>query len=306
MTNDTSTLNGALRELGETMAANLTTQGVPSTYDEGLTTLAGKILDITPGPGPTPVPASMTLTSTKSILSYYDSEYAVLTATVYDSSSDPLSGQTVTMKVYDTDDTLIDTLSVTDNSDGTYTASYYAEGTGDIYIKAECSSLIQTYVVTDAYYYNDGTNTSSLECPSGVSVTTSDGYLVLPKPSSEKIITVPKSLGNSDNWEYSVKIARKEGNKVIGLTFNDSSYYLSSSSTTGKYYCHFSSDEYWNTDSALNDVITVRRQNGVTKILINNVEQTSKTTSHKSSFKCGFYTISSTYQYVDDIILKPL
>ena len=32
MTNDTNTLNGALQELGETMADNLTTMGVPSTY----------------------------------------------------------------------------------------------------------------------------------------------------------------------------------------------------------------------------------------------------------------------------------
>lgn len=128
----------------------------------------------------------------------------------------------------------------------------------------------------------------------------------MPKPSNEKIITVPKSLANSDNWEYSVKIARKDGNKVIGLIFNDSTYYFSSDSKSGKYYCHFSSDEYWNTDSAVNDVITVRRQNGITKILINTVEQTSKTVSHKSSFKCGFYTISSTYQYVDEIKLKPL
>ena len=166
--------------------------------------------------------------------------------------------------------------------------------------------LTKTYEVCDAWYYNDGTNTTSLECPSGISVTTSDGYLVLPKPSSEKIITVPHSLSNTDNWEYSVKIARKDGNKCIGLTFNDSTYYLSTNANGGKYYGHFSSDEYWQTDSAVNDIITVRRQNGVTKILVNDVEQTSKTVSHKSSFKCGFYTISSAYQYVDDIILKPL
>lgn len=51
MTNDTTTLNGALQELGETMAANLTQQGVTSSASEGLTTLAGKILDIQTGGG---------------------------------------------------------------------------------------------------------------------------------------------------------------------------------------------------------------------------------------------------------------
>ena len=58
MTNDTSTLNGALTELGQTMASNLTTQGVTSSASEGLTTLAGKILDIETG--------TLTLTSNKS------------------------------------------------------------------------------------------------------------------------------------------------------------------------------------------------------------------------------------------------
>ena len=51
MVNDTTTLNGALSQLGETMAANLTTQGVSSSANEGLTTLAGKILDIEGGGG---------------------------------------------------------------------------------------------------------------------------------------------------------------------------------------------------------------------------------------------------------------
>ena len=52
MTNpDTNTLNGALEQLGITMAANLTQQGVTSSASEGLTTLAGKILDIQTGGG---------------------------------------------------------------------------------------------------------------------------------------------------------------------------------------------------------------------------------------------------------------
>ena len=54
MTNDTSTLNGALAELGEIMAANLTTKGVNASASDGLTTLAGKILDIQGGGGGVP------------------------------------------------------------------------------------------------------------------------------------------------------------------------------------------------------------------------------------------------------------
>ena len=51
ITNDTTTLNGALTELGETLADNLTTQGVTASASDGLTTLAEKILDIQGGGG---------------------------------------------------------------------------------------------------------------------------------------------------------------------------------------------------------------------------------------------------------------
>ena len=56
ITNDTTTLNGALSELGETMAANITTKGVSASASDGLTTLAGKILQIS---GDTPTPATV-------------------------------------------------------------------------------------------------------------------------------------------------------------------------------------------------------------------------------------------------------
>ena len=72
MTNpDTSTLNGALEQLGITMADNLVTMGVSDADpSDGLTTLAGKILEIAPVP-PTPTPASLdlSLTAGKQILS---------------------------------------------------------------------------------------------------------------------------------------------------------------------------------------------------------------------------------------------
>ena len=52
MVNDTSTLNGSLQQLGETMASNLVTKGVSgATASDGLTTLASKILTIPSGGG---------------------------------------------------------------------------------------------------------------------------------------------------------------------------------------------------------------------------------------------------------------
>lgn len=53
MTNDTTTLNGALSELGETLASNITSKGVSASASDGLTTLANKVLQITGGGGST-------------------------------------------------------------------------------------------------------------------------------------------------------------------------------------------------------------------------------------------------------------
>lgn len=51
MPNDTTTLNGALSQLGETMATNLTAKGVTASASDGLTTLAGKIATISQSGG---------------------------------------------------------------------------------------------------------------------------------------------------------------------------------------------------------------------------------------------------------------
>ena len=49
--NDITTLNGALTELGETIATNISAKGVTASASDGLTTLAEKILDIEQGQG---------------------------------------------------------------------------------------------------------------------------------------------------------------------------------------------------------------------------------------------------------------
>lgn len=147
MPNDITTLNGALRQLGETMASNLTTQGVPSTYDEGLTTLAGKILDIQGGGGV----RTLTLTSDKDILSYADSESATLTATLLEDGV-AVSGATVE---FFNGSTSMGTAQT--DSNGVATKIYTSTGAGDVSLKAEVDNgmiLIQTYSIEDCTYYS--------------------------------------------------------------------------------------------------------------------------------------------------------
>ena len=198
MTNDTNTLNGALRELGETMAANLTQQGVSSTWDEGLTTLAGKILNISPGP--TPTPASITLTSDKSILSYADSESATLSATVKDSSSQVMEGVTVE---FFNGSTSMGT--ATTNSSGVATKSYASAGSGDVSFTAGVGSLVsETYVVEDCLVYDPLTSSSGKwTIPSGVTSNySSDGWKAT--ASAYKQVKLTDKLTSSCSVEFTL------------------------------------------------------------------------------------------------------
>ena len=245
---------------------------------------------------------SLLLSSDKPILSYADSESATLTATLQ--SSDKV-GKTI--RFYNvTEDVLLGT-GVTD-SDGVAQCNhlYSSQGIGDVEFEASYGSLVsEIFVLEDCKYWNDGSSVGSLEIPTGASVTSNGDYLTIASTSSEKIITLPVSLSNSDEWEFSLKLALKQNNKCLGLIFNDNTYYASTNANGGKYYAHFTSDEYWETPSATGDVITIKRQSGKTSISVNGNQLTNKTVSHKSSFKCGFYTFNQP-QYVDNLKIKPL
>ena len=162
MTNDTSTLNGALTELGELMADNLVTMGVTdATASDGLTTLANRILDVPQGSCLT-----LDLTSDKSILSYADTESATLTATVTNNGT-PKSGESVQFYI----DDVAWGSPVTTNASGVATKTYNSSGVGDITVKAECRLLSETYDIEDCLFYTP----SEYECtPSNNYITISD------------------------------------------------------------------------------------------------------------------------------------
>ena len=111
------------------------------------------------------------LTSDKDIISAYDKESATLTAQLMSGTTPvTIAGETVTFEVRKTsDDSLVETLTADTNSSGVATVSYFGEGVGDLYIKAICGLLVQTYTLEDCNYYsetgttliqNDSTDTS--------------------------------------------------------------------------------------------------------------------------------------------------
>lgn len=197
MTNpDTNTLNGALEQLGITMAENLVTMGVSDADpSDGLTTLAGKILEIAPVP-PTPTPASIDLVATNSILSYADGDTTVLTATVLDSNDDPVENATV--ELYKAG-TLWDTL--TTDSSGECSKTYTSAGIGDVSFEAKCNLLTKTYSIEDCIKVGfnnwNGTFTTGTDTYDYIQIT---GTGVGPN------ITLPS------NWEMSYKLKNTRPN----------------------------------------------------------------------------------------------
>ena len=329
MTNDTNTLNGALQELGETMAENLVSMGVTDAdASDGLTTLAGKILTIEPSIGGldldtaitlssssasitlgqsiiltstltasyddetlvnvdlegfltgatvsfmngnavigtdvtdsngvatytyTPaasgtlslkavfagtdnfddcessavtvsviaVPDSISLSADKSVLSYYDSESATLSATVLDANSQPCSGETVE---FFNGSTSMGT--ATTNDSGVATKSYSSTGVGDVSFTAEVGSLVSgTYVLTDAVYAH--ASEISQSGASGDHFTVIDNNLSLTMPNKfewsfkmksnnagSRFIMAPVSNKSSSNPNYSIGVQQTSTSRV--------------------------------------------------------------------------------------------
>ena len=192
MTNDTSTLNGALTELGELMADNLVTMGVSDAdASDGLTTLANKILDVPVSP----VSQTLTLSSDKSILSYYDSDTLTLTATL---TGGVVSGQTIE---FFNGSTSLGT--ATTNSNGIATKTYSSSGVGDVIFSATKNSVSSnTITVEDCIYYN------------ATQYTTTSTTLNIPLPNHFSLEYVLKQTNSSQSAPY-LDIGDSTNNRML-------------------------------------------------------------------------------------------
>jgi hypothetical protein len=101
------------------------------------------------------VVTSLTVSADKSVLSYYDSESATLSALVKDQNGSVMSGQTVVFKKGSS------TLATkTTNSSGVATYDYSASGSGDVTFTVECSNLQETYSIEDLLLYRSSVSSS--------------------------------------------------------------------------------------------------------------------------------------------------
>ena len=154
------------------------------------------------GDAPTPVPTSITLTGDKSILSYADTESAVLSATVKDQSSQVMEGVTVE---FFNGSTSMGT--ATTNSSGVATKTYASAGVGDVSFTAGVGSLVsETYAVEDCIFYDSCTSNakaSAWTIPSGVtSQYSSDGWRI--SANAYKQIKLTEKLTSDCSVEFTL------------------------------------------------------------------------------------------------------
>lgn len=163
MTNDTSKLDGALMELGDTMADNLVAMGVSgASASDGLTTLANNILNIAPSVGGITPTVSIDLSKSPTLICRGATvDIMALVHADYDDTSQTdvdlkgyLQGATVTFKngnnsigyaVSDNDG--IATLTINDIAMGNYSIVGSFDGTGTDYESATSSAM--TFTVND-------------------------------------------------------------------------------------------------------------------------------------------------------------
>lgn len=299
MVNDTTTLTGALAQLGETMATNLQEMGVSADASDGLTTLASKILDIEQSGV---VTKNVVLTCNKDILSFYHSESCTLEATVRDGNNNLLANETVEFF-----NGLISMGTATTNSNGVATKSYTSTGAGDISFTAECSSFVsETYEVEDCLYVNTG-ETSSLTIDSGVSCTIEDGAIKITKNTSgEKFVNCSYDFVSQDH-EIIFTIPKIDSNTNVPLGFavyrgTTQIYWAGYNKSNGRFDTKNGSKT---TSLNVGDTIRILKSGSNLTAYINN-EIISTVSTASSGIRLGFYTNSGYVQYIDNIKVKAI
>ena len=102
----------------------------------------------------TPVVSKILLTTDKPVLSHYDNESCILTATLLDSNNNGVSGEEIVFKA---NGGVLGTVITGDN--GVAQCTYQSTGVGDVTITVECMNLQETYTLEDCNYYSESGTT---------------------------------------------------------------------------------------------------------------------------------------------------
>ena len=246
-------------------------------------------------------PTSLILQADKSILSYYDNDNCVLTATLYDNNNAPMEGLSV---VFKTGDIVLAT--VTTDSGGVAEYTYNSQGVGDVTITAECMTLVQTYSLEDVWLHRLDEYSRTHISSSAVSNTVIEGF----------------SWDNTVDWEFSCDLkVTGMGQRIDIVPPSESlNHHIGFGKSTDNNYMRYyigksSSGENYTTtnDTITNNTyypVTVIKQ-GTTVKLIFNDEETINT--YDSSWLSNYSTETFKFTqwransiFIKNIKIKPL
>lgn len=245
----------------------------------------------------TPVVSTVSLSSDKSVLSAYDSESAVLSATVLDGSSNPMSGETVT---FYNGSTSMGT--ATTNSSGIATKSYSSTGAGDVTFKAT-SSNVESSTVTVEDCWNTKLTEQTITCTSS-SKYTSVGLNTIHNIKDDDFVLEFDSKGNgtlsvghSSYWESSTNYRA-----TLGTADGKHYYSTRATSTSESYGGTYDSNTYYH--------YKLTREGSTIKFYVDGTLLGTKTASFFSSYTtwCIYSIIwgANTSQTIKNIKIKPL
>ena len=171
--------------------------------------------------------------------------------------------------------------------------------------------LQETFVIEDCHYWNDGSSVTGLEIGTGVSCTSNGDYITITTSTSgEKYVWIPVTLANSDNWIYEVEIADTvtgSTNQPIAITYDNSSKWAGHSINGNQWFANSGVNDAYTQAYQIGDKLTIIRENGVDKAILNdNTIISNRTVSHNSTFKVGFYTNNGRVQKIKNIKVKAL
>lgn len=175
-----------------------------------------------------------------------------------------------------------------------------SKGAGDLNIQAvvsERSLLSETYSIEDCLFY--GINTNAFIVPSNTTFT-SDGVKITATTNTngEKLVYFDHSFSNTDEWLFETEIAQLGVSQSVAMVWNDNSFWGGQDKTySNNAYSDMSGNSNKSHTFAVGDKYKVIRQNGVTTAYINDETIQSKTISHKTTFKIGYFININRTQY---------
>ena len=219
MTNDITTLEGALAELGETMATNLSAKGVSADAEDGLMALASKILDIEGG-GETGITLTTDITCNVCSNAIDLGDSITITGALQvlhdiKNTNEAIVGviQTAPIKIYN-ENTLLYTV-YTDNN-GEYTYTYTPAVEGNLSIRCNYEG--------DSFYSSSNSGSMSVTVEENIIINldlTSDKQIISHYDSETATLTATAS--HNGVGMNNIAVTFKNGNTILNTVTTDSS-----------------------------------------------------------------------------------